>query len=846
MESNKFNLPWLFLMALRDSRKNKSRLFLFTSSIILGIAALVAINSFGDNLKEEINQEAKTLLGADLVISSNKPVSEKAQAIIDSIGTNRSEERSFASMVTFNKTGETRLVQVRALKGLFPYYGEIETTPKEAAQTFRKDKKAVVDNTLLLQFNSEVGDSIKVGTQTFAIEGRLKKIPGQAGIAASVAPAVYIPLDYLASTGLEKKGSRIVYRYYYHFPKRKNIDAALAEIEKKLEGEGLRYETVKEKKSDTTEAFGNLTSFMNLVAFVALLLGCVGVASSVHIYVKEKIPAVAILRCLGLSGKQAFFIYLIQVASMGLIGSILGVILGSLLQTAIPVVLKDFLPLEVTSSISVPAILGGIIIGVSMAILFALIPLLSIRKVSPLLTLRSSFEEKRKKSDPVKYVVYLVILGFILLFAYNQIEGFKEALIFTGGLIAGMLILTGVSFLIMFLVKKFFPGNWSFIWRQGLANLYRPNNQTLILITSIGLGTALITTLYFVQNMLVNQVSINNSGNQPNMILFDIQTPQKELVTEMTKDFGLPVIQRVPIVTMRLEEINGKDKFESEKDTIKNIEDWVFNREYRVTFRDTLSSSEKIVEGEWHGEVGNDGIVYISLDQRFADNMKVKVGDELTFNVQGTPIKTIIGSFRKIDWNRIQTNFVVLFPKGILEQAPQFHVIATRADSQNKSAKFQQALVKAFPNVSIVDITLIINAVKQIVDRVSFVIRFMALFSIITGLLVLVGSVLISKYQRVNESILLRTLGASKSQILWITAIEYFLLGSLASLTGILLAIAAGWSFAYFNLDSSFTSEVSPVLLIYLFITTLTVIIGLLNSRGIINKPPLEILRAEA
>lgn len=845
MEPSRFNLAWLFLMAFRDSRKNKSRLFLFTSSIILGIAALVAINSFGDNLRNEIDQEAKTLLGADLVISSNKPVSDKGYKILDSIGKDRSEERSFASMIVFNKTGETRLVQVRALKGLFPYYGEIETVPAEAAMSFRKGRKAVVDQTLLLQFDAKTGDSVRVGEKSFYIEGRLKKIPGQAGIAASVAPAVYIPLDYLESTGLEKKGSRIVYRFYYKFPKATNIEAVVKKIKSNLEAEGLRYETVQMKKSDTTEAFKNLTSFMNLVAFVALLLGCVGVASSVHIYVKEKIPQVAILRCLGLSGKQAFVIYMIQVACMGLIGSVAGVVFGSLLQTVLPVVLKDFLPLDVTMSLSLEAIISGIVIGVSMAILFALVPLLSIRKVSPLLTLRSSYESKNERFDLMQYLVYLLILLFILMFAYLQIQAIREALLFTGGLIAGMLILTAVSFLVMYLVKKFFPSSWSFIWRQGLANLYRPNNQTLILITSIGLGTALITTLYFIQTLLVNQVSINNNGGQPNMILFDIQNSQKEQVEDLTIKRGLPVIQRVPIVTMRLEEINGMNKLDYEKDSTKKIEDWVFNREYRVTFRDTLSSSETITDGKWIGEV-KEGIVYISVEERFAENMKVKVGDTLTFNVQGTQIPGIIGSFRKIDWNKIQTNFVVLFPKGILEQAPQFHVIATRAQDQTVSAKFQQAIVKAFPNVSIVDITLILNAVKQIVDRVSFVIRFMALFSIVTGVMVLIGSVLLSKYQRINESVLLRTLGASKKQILWITAIEYFLLGSLASITGILIAIAASWSFAYFNLKTSFVINFIPVLMVYVLITALIVVIGLLNSRGIINKPPLQILRAEA
>jgi putative ABC transport system permease protein len=831
-------------MALRDSRKNKARLFLFTSSIILGIAALVAINSFSDNLNGQIEKEAKELLGADLVISSNKPLSPNALAIVDSIGKNRSEEKSFASMVIFPKTGETRLVQIRALKGMFPYYGEILTEPKSAASSFRKSKKAIADQTLLLQFNSNPGDSIQVGTERFYIEGSLKKIPGQAGIAATVAPAVYIPLDYLDDTGLEKKGSRILYRFYYKLPKGARINKAMEKIKGKLDKEGLNYETVELRKKNTTQAFNNLSSFMNLVAFIALLLGCVGVASSVHIYVKEKIFSVAILRCLGLSGIQAFVIYLIQVVFMGLLGSVIGVLLGSFLQRIIPVVLRDFLPIDVEVTISSPAILGGIVTGLIVSVLFGLIPLLSIRKVSPLLTLRSSYEDKGQGWDYAKYVVYLLILGFVFLFSYNQVGTPKDALVFTSSLVIGVLVLTGVGLLTMFLVRKFFPTSWSYIWRQSLANLYRPNNQTLILVTSVGLGTALITTLYFVQSLLINQVSLRNQKDQPNMILFDIQTPQKEQVAKLTTSLGLPVIQEVPIVTMRLEEINGKSRVELEKDSTNKIEDWVFNREYRVTFRDTLIESEKIIEGKWRGEVTGDTI-YVSLDKRFSEGMNVKLGDRLTFNVQGTPVHTVIGSFREIEWNRIQTNFLVLFPKGVLEQAPQFHVIATRAGNQAQSAKFQKTVVKDFPNVSIIDITLILKTVKELVDRISFVIRFMALFSIVTGVLVLIGAVLISKYQRINESILLRTLGANRNQILMITTLEYFFLGSLAAITGILIAIGAGWAFAYFNLKTSFSVDFLPVLYIYFTVTGIAVLIGLFNSRGIISKPPLEILRGE-
>jgi putative ABC transport system permease protein len=213
--------------------------------------------------------------------------------------------------------------------------------------------------------------------------------------------------------------------------------------------------------------------------------------------------------------------------------------------------------------------------------------------------------------------------------------------------------------------------------------------------------------------------------------------------------------------------------------------------------------------------------------------------------VQGALIPTIVGSFREVDWNRIQTNFLIVFPKGVLEDAPQFHVLLTRVQSPQASARFQQAMVRQFPNVSIIDLGLVLNVLDEILDKIGFVIRFMAGFSILTGLVVLIASVLISKYQRMQESVLLRTLGASRKQILTITALEYFFLGALAAATGIVLSLAASWALAHYTFETTFSPQLWPVMVIFLLVCLLTVIVGLANSRGVLSKPPLEILRQE-
>lgn len=840
------NLNWLLKMAWRDSRRNRSRLLLFISSIVLGIAALVAIYSLGDNLRSNIDDQAASLLGADLEVSGNKALTGKDKAFIDSLGIKRSEERSFASMILFPKNGGNRLAQVKALQGDFPYYGELETVPAAAGKAFRSKKEALVDQTLMLQYEAKVGDSIKVGEVTFAIAGILKKAPGQTGFTSSVAPSVYIPMQYLTQTGLMQKGSRIAYRNYINFSKETDVTKLIEQIKPRIEAANLDYKTVQTQKEDTGRSFQDLTRFLALVGFVALLLGCIGVASAIHIYIREKLNSIAILRCLGVRGLQAFLIYLIQIAGIGLIGSILGALLGTGIQQFLPYVIKDFLPFELTTGISWSAVGQGIGIGLIISILFALPPLVGIRKISPLNVLRGSLEPSKLEKDPVTWAIYVVIILFVFGFSMLQTKRVIEAVTFTGGILAAFLILTAMANLLMWLVRRFFPTSWSYLWRQGLANLYRPNNQTIILIVAIGLGTNFICTLFFTQNILLKRVQLSSSGNKPNIVLFDIQTSQKEGVLAIAKQRGLTVNQMVPIVNMRLEEVNGLNATDALKDTTNGDAARIFGREYRVTFRDTLTSSEKITAGKWQGTYTNTSAgIPISLEKGFAERNKIQLGDTMTFNVQGSIMTTVVGSLRDVNWGEVQTNFLVVFPKGVLEDAPQFHVMMTHVPSPQVSAQFQQALVQSYPNVSIIDLALVLRVIDDLFEKIGFVIRFMAGFSILTGLIVLISSVLISKYQRLQESVLLRTLGASRRQIFAITSLEYMFLGSLAAATGILIALISSWALAKFSFETEFTPELLPVVLLFAFVSMLTVFIGLINSRGLLSRPPLEVLRQD-
>ena len=846
MNKTSFFDPWLWKMAWRDSRSNRGRLLLFVSSIIVGIAALVAINSFGRNLEETIRSESRSIVGADLVLSSRSPFPEELESRIAEWPAEEAREITFASMAYFPRVDGTRLITVRALEGNYPFYGTLETTPVNAADDFRRDGSALVDYSVILQYELELGDTVKLGNQVFPIAGYIQKVPGQAEAASMVAPRIYIPMDQLENTGLIRFGSRVNYRKLFKFDNSGSTASLLEGIESLNRKHRIRSRTAEQQGAGVGSAAGNMYGFLNLVAFIALLLGSIGVASAIHVYIKMKLPSLAVLRCVGARIRQTFYIYLIQTLVIGTIGSLIGVILGVGIQVLLPDLFASLLPVQVDFAISWRSAIEGLVVGLGICMLFALLPLLTVRKVSPLSAIRTNIESQTDGRDPLRLLLYAVIAIAATLFAISQTARVDVGLSFIAGVAIAFAALSALALLLMWGVKRFFPSGWRYEWRQSLANLYRPNNQTLVLMLSIGLGTFLISTLYFTQDTLLSQVATLDRDKQPNLMMFDIQADQVEGVEELVRSFDLPVIQNVPIVTTRLAAIKGRTVEEIDADSTSEIKGWALKREYRVTYRDTLFSTEEVVEGDWVGtQPADSDTIFVSLETGIVRDLNVQLGDQLTFDVQGVKMPAIIKSIRKVDWQRVQPNFFAVFPRGVIDDAPQFNVLVTRVADQAQSSKLQQAMVKAFPNVSSVDLDLILKTVEKIIDQISFVIRFMALFSILTGLIVLSAAVITTRYQRIRESVLLRTLGAVKQQVNRIMMLEYFYLGALAGLTGMLLSLLSSWALAYFMFDLTFVPSVQPLAIILALVVMMTVGLGMLNSRKIADRPPLEILRNE-
>jgi len=399
-------------------------------------------------------------------------------------------------------------------------------------------------------------------------------------------------------------------------------------------------------------------------------------------------------------------------------------------------------------------------------------------------------------------------------------------------------------------IKEFIPKFIPYIWRQGLNNLYRPYNQTQTLILSLGIGTFLLMTLYLSQNQLLNQVKRSEKGNNPNIVLFDIQIDQLDSVKKMLHYMDLPVLKVVPMVSMRLTSVKGQSvedirrKNRDHRSSLK-IPEWTLNRQYRSTFRDHLIDSEELIQGNFSKEFlpEKDNLIPVSIEKEIAKDLRINLGDELVFDVQGIPLNTVITSIRKVDWYKIQPNFFVVFPVGVLEDAPQMIVAVTRVANAKMSADLQKMAVKKFPNLSIVDLTLVLDTINGIMDKVTYAIESMAVFSIITGLIVLVCSISLSRFQRIRECVLLKIIGASQYQILGIMSAEYFILGFIGANTGIILALSGSYALSKLVFETDFIFEYTGIIGANFAVIGITLIVGLVSSISIYRQPALEVMR---
>jgi len=905
----------LLRLAWRESRSARRRLALYMSSIAFGVAALVAIDSFAGNVTRSIREQSRTLLGGDLALSARAQFPAVVDSLADSLrtaGVPSSRVTTFASMALAEPSGGTRLVQVRAVSPGYPFYGAIETEPANGWSRVHDDTVVFVDPSLLIALEAKVGDRLKLGQQQFTIGGTLGNVPGDAGITAVIGPRVYVSDTWLPRMGLLSFGSRAEYELVLKLPAtleapkpaaqvaralRRRIDPAEAERLEALERRGerdrngpggeaeeqpdssaresadrladstatsataaaprvrVRVRTVADTEREFTQAVARLADFLSIIGLIALLLGGIGVASGVNAFVSSKIDTVAVLRCLGATSRQVLALYVVQAAAMGFVGATAGAALGIAVQFLLPRVMGDFLPVDVTIALEPIPLLLGLATGVWVSLVFALRPLLALRRVSPLQAIRRNADPASLPSewrDVARLVVDALLVGSIVAIVLSRVESWRDGLAMTGGIIGVVVVLWLAATAMIALARRSTHPTWPFPLRQGIANLHRPANQTRAVTLALGFGAFLLSTVYLVQANLLSRVQTTADAAAGNLLLFDVQDDQAAPLDSILRARHYPIVQQTPIVTMRVEAINGVPVTTLQADSTVRRAGWVLRREYRSTYRYETQESEQLTAGTWFPDSATreaeraaapDSPYQMSLETGVARDMGVGIGDTIVWNVQGVPVSTVLTSTRDVNFGRFEANFFAVFEPAALRRAPQQYVIVANVPRGAPLAAIQRDIVRRYPNVSSLDLTLVKQTIGSIVDRVTLAIRFLGLFSLAMGIPVLFSAVAATRRARLREGVLLRTLGASRTQVARVLLAEYGALGALGALTGMVLSFGGAWAITTFVFEDPFDPAVLPTVLIAGGMLLLTMTIGLLTSRDVYRETPMIAIR---
>ncbi len=839
--------------ALREARSGMRRLGMYGAAITLGVAALVAINAYRANIVEAVRTDAQRLLGGDVRLQADQPLPDSVGALLDSLetsGARVAQVTATLSMATIRpvtapEDGAARLVQLRAVGRGYPFYDEWRTTPAGAWPPSSQQRDALVEPALLLQTESQVGDSMQLGSVRFRIAGTVDNLPGELGFRGAAGPRVYIAREHLDATGLVTLGSLTTHQAFVQLDRPGDAQRFVDRYHDRLRGMQVGFETAEEQGEELADVVSTLSRFLGLVGLTALLLGGLGVGSAVNVFVREKRPVIAALRCLGATQAQAFTAYLLQAAMLGLAGAAAGVVLGVGVQAVLPYLLQDALPFDVAFRIRLAPVVSGLVIGLLVAVLFALLPLLEIRGITPLQAIRQEVEPVRRRFDPVRIAAWLLLAVGVAGLAMWQAASWQSGLAYAAAIMVTILLLLMCGALLIAVTRRAFPTRARFVVRQGIGSLFRPHNQTMAVTVALGFGVFIITAMLLVQHNLASRFDVGSVANQSNLVGFGILAGQRDSVAATIRAAGAsPRIE--PIVTARIHSINDVPA-----DSLlagahgSDIEPWALRREYRNTYRDSLTATETLIAGEWFDEALREdaSIARISVEEGVAESLDVDAGDRITWDVQGRQIESVITSIRQVDWARLETNYFVVFEPGALEGAPQSFVLLTRVPGDTARADMQRTLAQSFPNVTTIDLAAVQETFERIIFRATLGIRFMGLFSVIGGVLVLAGAIAASRYQRLRESVLLRTLGAQRAQIRAILLTEYAALGGLAAAAGGLLGIAAAWALVRFVFDFPFTVPLLPVAVVIGGTVLLAVIVGAAGSRPVVRNTPLEVLR---
>jgi len=832
-------LKAVLALAWRETRGAARHFAYFAACVTVGVAAIVSVGSFAASLERTVGRSARALMGGDAEIRGMRPLSPEAERAVSDAATDGAtitRVRELAAMAQA-RTG-TQLVELKAVEPGYPFYGTLVAEPDRPLFELIGGGRALVHASLLERLGLRVGDHLVLGDRDFAISGVILQEPDRAVGVFSLGPRVLIAGADLDSTGLVRPGSRVRHRTLFRLPEGADAEDFVKRLAGQVPDSAVRITTYTQAQPGLRRFWDQLTMYLGLTGLVALMVGGIGVAVSVRAFVRGKLDAIAILKSLGAGWRQILAAYLCQTALLGLGGSALGAAIGWAVQPLLAPVLARLLPFPVNLAVSPIAIAKGIALGVGVTLLFALWPLLEIRRVPPALILRRDVEPTLRGRRP--WLALVPIAAGLGALALWQAGSWMIGILFIAGLGGALIALALGARLVAALAKR--SRARSLAWRQGVANLHRPGSHAGAVLVSLGLAVMLIVAVALLEGSLRQQLDHASAETAPAFFFIDVQPDQAEGLKSLLSGMGASALELTPVVRSRLSAIDGAPI--SPDARTRRDDPWFLTREYVLTWAGAPPAGNSVIAGRWWTAEEAAREPLISVEEDIAKHLGVRLGSTLTFDIQGVPVTGRVVNVRRVDWQTFNSNFFVIFSPGTLSGAPATY-IATAHVRPEDEGRVQSAVVGAFSNVTAIPVREVLARVSSVLDQIALAMRLVAGFSIVSGLVVMAGALSITRQQRLYQSVMLKVLGATRGFVLRVFAVEYALLGAGAGLAGAALAAVLAWAVLRFALEVPWTWD--PVMLGagVAAATVLALGIGLFGTSRLLGQKPLGVLRGE-
>ncbi len=836
-------LAWRY--ARRELRSGLGGFRIFLACLALGIAALAAVGTISSDLLSGLQRDARNLLGGEVDLRLfNRDLTETERGWLLDNSRALSATAEMRAMATNPETRERRLVELKAVDNAYPLFGTLELDPPQstAAGLGLEQGKwgALAAPELFNRLGLKVGDSVRVGTESFVLRGEILGEPDAAARAITLGPRLLLPLEQLEAAGLAQPGS-LVYRHWrLVLPEGESFADWEARLNAAFPDAGWRVRGLDKAAPSVARFVRQVRLFMTLVGLTALVVGGVGVANAVRAHLEARRDTIAAMKCLGASGGFIFRLYLLQVLLLSLISIALGLAVGALAPLVAAPFLGDLFNIELGGPPNLLPLARAAAMGLLTALLFALLPLARAQSLPAAGLFRGEVETRRVRPPRWLWPAMVVIAAALVALAVLGAADRLFALGFVAGA-AGALLLFRLAAVGVIWGARRLPRPRHTTLRLALSNLYRPGAPTVGILLSLGLGLTVLAAVTLIQANLDRQVNEEIPKEAPTFYFIDIQNDQvaafEALVQGFDKASGL---ERVPMLRGRITALNGTPVSQLE---IPPAVAWVFEGDRGLTWATAPDPDMELTAGEWWS-ADYQGATKVSLGDEIAAELGLGLGDTITVNVYGRDVTAEIANLRRIDWQNLKINFIMIFSPGMLDKAPASHIATVRIDEAEEGA-LADAVAEAFPNVSGIRVRQALESFTRMLDSVAAAVGATGSVTLLADLLVLAGAIAASERRRRYDAVVLKVLGATRPVLAGGLAIEFLLLGLVSVAIAAVIGALAAWVVITFVMGGVFTLLLGPLALTLGVGLLLTLVCGLAGTWRALGTSAAPLLRNE-